>query len=438
MKISEFTKIVPVSNNKYAVYNTLLCDVVYLDSEEKNRLEHLNLFPNEIEILSKSGVIVNSEEKDILASKELIDNYKILHKHVNVMYLITSNCCNLACRYCFIENNENCNGSSQLMSEKIAMTAVKKFVDYIQRNNVSDGTIIFYGGEPTINYDIIEVVLEYIKDKTPRLKTVMVSNGTLITEKIAMSLSKYGVELGISIDGPKEINDNNRVFVNSQNSVYDSVIKSVDILKKHHVDFGLSITISEDVLSNADTVLDWLVSLNIKKIAYNLLHYTSDDKSWNEYYEKASDFLIKSHEYLSPQKIYDGRLFRKINSFSNSAFNFADCAAIGASQITIKPNGNVCVCHSDAKTNENVIGNIITDNIDNMLENPEVDFWKRRSTVFYDECLHCEALFICGAGCPMQSKILFGNRKCIDKAFCIHSKKSMKWLLEVGLIKGGE
>lgn len=438
MKLSEYTKIVPVSNNKYAVYNTLLCDVIYMDSEEKKRLESLDLFQDEIETLHKSGIIVKSENTDVLALTELKTNYKNLHEYVNVMYLITSNCCNLACRYCFIENNEKCNGSSLLMSKEIAMAAVRKFVDYIKKNKISDGTIIFYGGEPTINYNTIETVLEYLKDKSPNIKKVMVSNGTLITKELALSLKKHNVELGLSIDGPKEINDLNRVFANSKDSVYDAVLKAVSTLKEYNVDFGLSITISQDVISNADSVLDWLASLNIKRIAYNLLHYTSNDKSWEEYYENASNFLIKSHERLSPLKILDGRIFRKINSFSNSAVNFADCAAIGASQITIKPNGDVCVCHSDAKTNENVIGNVLIDRIDDMLKTSEVDFWQNRGTVFYEECLHCEAFFICGAGCPMQSKSLFGDRKCIDKAFCIHSKKSMKWLLEVGAMKGGE
>ena len=62
--------------------------------------------------------------------------------------------------------------------------------------------------------------------------------------------------------------------------------------------------------------------------------------------------LIESYELLNPLDIRDGRLARKIDSFTDNNFKFADCATVGANQLTVKPNGDVTVCHGYCKTDK--------------------------------------------------------------------------------------
>ena len=179
-----------------------------------------------------------------------------------------------------------------------------------------------------------------------------------------------------------------------------------------------------------DEVLDWLSELGVNSIFYNLYHYSDYNEDWEKYYIEASKFLLKSFERLSKSGIHDGRLNRKIESIIDSEFKFADCAAIGGNQLTIKPNGDVCVCHAYFKTDEYVIGNISKNTIDELRSTKEFEFWKNRASLKNEECLKCEALFSCGGGCAMQSEALFGSRDKIDKPFCIHTKESLKWLLQ--------
>ena len=82
------------------------------------------------------------------------------------------------------------------------------------------------------------------------------------------------------------------------------------------------------------------------------------------------------------------------------------------------------------KIDKYTIGNIKDIDYDDVLNSEEINFWKKRLPIYTEECLKCEALFCCGGGCPNRSEILFGERKQIDKVFCIHTKRILYWYLE--------
>lgn len=90
---------------------------------------------------------------------------------------------------------------------------------------------------------------------------------------------------------------------------------------------------------------------------------TLTNLEWENYYKKVSEFLIESYEKLTNKGTPDGRLMRKIDSFINKEFKFTDCGASGLNQITIKPNGTICVCHGEHKNYEIDLRNIMKDSI---------------------------------------------------------------------------
>lgn len=431
MILSKFYKKVKIKDNLYAIYNSLIMDVIYADRSNIEKIEKFKVTLKEKTKLKDSGIYVKSHIIDEEALLKLKERYERVTGKVHIMYFILSSACNLGCKYCFIENCQFNNKKEINMKRKTALTALEKYTHYLKKNNLK-GLIIFYGGEPMINWEVIESVLNYAKKIDAPIDFSMVTNATLLTPDKIKFLAEHKVEIGISIDGPKSLNDKNRIYRHGNKSVYDEIIKKFPTLKMEHCKFGLSITVSEDFLDQQDEVLIWLEKLNISSIFYNLYHYTSFDENWQEYYEKASKFLLKSYGVLSRKNIYDGRLIRKIDSVVNNEFKFSDCGAIGGNQLAIKPNGDICICHGYLKTDKYVIGNINKNSINEVLETEEIRFWRQRNTLNNKECLNCDALFICGGGCAIQAEALFGNRNEIDKPFCIHTKESLKWILKNG------
>lgn len=428
MQLSKFFHAIPINNEIYAIYNSLLMDIIFVSKEEYTDIVLLRAV--DIDTLKEYGIYVEDESRDEDALLIMQKEYEKLNRKIEIMYFIVSTGCNLKCKYCFEEESKHNNHSEINMSYDIAMTAAKKYVEYLERHDIEKPQVIFYGGEPLVNWDIVKSVINYISSCNSKVKFNIVTNGTLIDDEKAKYISEHDVEVGISLDGPKCINDYNRIFRVGNNSVYDTVMKRIDILKNHKCKYGLSITISQALIDSKDKVLEWLKTSGLQSIFYNLYHYGEVSDTWEDFYNEMSNYLIESYNNLSTIGIADGRLNRKIDSLLDNKIKFSDCAAVGVNQLTIKPNGDVIVCHGYVKTDKYVLGNIKDKSIEELAYSEGTNIWKNMAPIYNEECLKCDSLYICGGGCSMQSEALFGGVQNIDRAFCIHSKKSLYWLLE--------
>lgn len=429
MQLSSFVKIKEVRKGIYAVYNTLLMEVLYITELELEDLKNFTFDYDTKNEYLKYGIIVESEKKDKEALKSVTTRFASMEKEIDVLYLILSSGCNLACRYCFIENsiyNNKCEINMPLSTVEVA---VNKYCDYVIKYKIPKPLIIFYGGEPLVNWKAIAKTVSIVRNKQVNMDYSIVTNATLLDEEKIKFLVENDVEIGISIDGPKELNDKNRIYRDSDESVYEEVTKKIKLLQKYNAKFGLSITVSNDFLAHKEEALNWISNYGVSDIFYNLYHFTKKD-DWEEYYQQACKFLLESYERLSKQGIHDGRIQRKIDSFFNGTFKFADCASIGANQLTIKPNGDLCVCQGYLKSDKYVLGNINTMELDEVAYSDEYDFWAKRSPINNKKCLECEAIFVCGGGCAMQAEALFGDRSEMDIPFCNHTKTALDWLIQ--------
>lgn len=429
MQLSSFVKIKEVRKGIYAVYNTLLMEVLYITEPELEDLKNFTFDYDTKNEYLKYGIIVESEKKDKEALKSVTTRFASMEKKIDVLYLILSSGCNLACRYCFIENsiyNNKCEINMPLSTVEVA---VNKYCDYVIKYKIPKPLIIFYGGEPLVNWKAIAKTVSIVRNKQVNMDYSIVTNATLLDEEKIKFLVENDVEIGISIDGPKELNDKNRIYRDSDESVYEEVTKKIKLLQKYNAKFGLSITVSNDFLAHKEEALNWISNYGVSDIFYNLYHFTKKD-DWEEYYQQACKFLLESYERLSKQGIHDGRIQRKIDSFFNGTFKFADCASIGANQLTVKPNGDLCVCQGYLKSDKYVLGNINTMELDEVAYSDEYDFWAKRSPINNKKCLECEAIFVCGGGCAMQAEALFGDRSEMDIPFCNHTKTALDWLIQ--------
>lgn len=428
MKLSRFFKSIKFEENVYAVFNNLLMDIFFVDTEEHEKI--ISLTSNNTVELCRAGIYVDDDEQDEKALQLLRKEYSMLNRKVEILYFIVTTGCNLRCKYCFEENSQFNNHCEKNMSIETALVAAQKYLDYLENEDIESPQVIFYGGEPLANWSVVKKVVEFMASKNHKIKFNIVTNGTLINQEIATFIAQYDIEVGISLDGPKAINDANRVFRTPEKSVYDSVMEKIKILQDKQVRYGLSITISENLLERKEDVIDWIKNSNLSSVFYNLYHYGEKTDKWKNFYNDMSDYLTESYDNVAHLGIADGRINRKVDSLLDQRFKFSDCAAVGANQLTIKPNGDVIICHGYVKTNKYVLGNIINQSISELINHPQSNMWINNAPIYNDKCINCEAIYICGGGCSMQSETLFGGIRNVDEAFCIHSKKSLIWLLK--------
>lgn len=435
MKISQYVTIYPLKNS-YAYYHSLKMKPVYLTEIEHNILQAGN--PN-YESLSretldalKQNLILVEDETNLI---EFVRR-NIPAPYISLAYFILNESCNLACRYCFLGNGNNANKiPTPLMSKETADSALKYFAFQTRQDAeqfADEKEIIFYGGEPLINFPTLKFVVnrahEYIAEGllSPKLKFSVVTNGILLDADKIEFFRRNNIAVSISLDGATE-NDNSARVDKIGKNVFNTVVEKIYLARKLGLNLGLSVTITPSLLDNLADFIKFLRRTEINSVCFNILHEVETFNISEDYYRRATEFIISFYEKTKDIPIYEERFGRKLNTFITGGIYYSDCAATSGSQIVIKPSGEVGICHG---CREYFIVDI--NSRADLRENNTFAEWSKLIPIYQAECLKCEALGFCGGGCPINARNTTANGTIhsIDRAFCTHSKLILKYLIE--------
>ena len=368
---------------------------------------------------------------------------KIPAPAINVCYMIMSEQCNLACKYCFLGNND-CEKRGNFLLEKMSVEtaeqAIKFFIRQIKESGLdtekNKPVLIFYGGEPLVNYDVLEYIAKRINElrnverSIRNIEMSMVTNGLLLDEDRIIRLHELGVSIAISIDGFTEEANSMRVDVAGK-PVFSRILEKLDLCKKIGVNVSLSVTLSEETIKNTKDILKLVEKYDIKAFGFNIMMSSDTFVLPNSYNEAAAQFIIDEFIELRERGIYEDRMMRKLKAFSKSQVYFSDCAATAGGQIVIAPDGRVGICHGCLHNKQYFVANI---NDDDFIAVKDKNFieWSQLTPLNHEECMDCPALGICGGGCPVNAMYLKpGNTiHSLDERFCVHSKKTLEFFIK--------
>lgn len=234
---------------------------------------------------------------------------KILTKPVT--FQVTDDC-NLRCSYCYQINKG---------IRKLDIETAKKFIDgllsgkydnYISINN-SPGIILeFIGGEPFLEIDLIDQIVDYFLEQALLLRHQwanyyrigICSNGVLYRDsRVQKFLEKHKKELSFSVtlDGNKELHDSCRVFDNGSGSydlAYDACIDWID--KGNFM--GSKITIAKENLDYLSEAILHMIDLGYKEINSNCVY----EADWNKDDAlKLYNQMVILADYILDNDIYD-------------------------------------------------------------------------------------------------------------------------------------
>ena len=152
--------------------------------------------------------------------------------------------CNLDCTYCWAPGkNENTR-----MSLSIFENALKQV---LTQKKLSRLDILWLTGEPLIvGLEYYKSAVSICKGMVPghlNLRFIVQTNGTLINDEWASFFKENDFTVGVSIDGPKKIHDQQRVN-RSGNSSFELAINGINCLVKHGVKGGALCVITRNTL----------------------------------------------------------------------------------------------------------------------------------------------------------------------------------------------
>lgn len=379
--------------------------------------------------------IKNNSFKTFHISKEFIQ--KKVGNISNIIFEVTQKC-NLSCLYCTYNDNYQFSrrNSTKEMNLETAIQAfdlIKEEINYKKHKEVA---ISFYGGEPFLNWKLIEAIVNHSYKVFDKWKITfnITTNATVLNQKIINFLIRHNFLLMVSLDGPQKINDAKRIYHNGKGSFTD-IEHTLKCIKKTNENYYYKKVMISSVHSkdlDFNDVLHYftteeLVNKNLMKFGFVNELDTDYYKRYPFNYEKKNKstrktFLsiinkLENRKELSPIEeviLNDATSIEKELRRVRNPLLGGTC--IFDSRVFIDVDGNFHVCE---KINNNFsIGNIRTGFDYDYMKELFVEYLK-----LCEQCLKCEVRFFCTRCLVHMAK---DGVLQMDKNFCKLKKHNFK------------
>lgn len=322
--------------------------------------------------------------------------------------IIVTNRCNLKCKYCY-EKVKNSRDLSTDLVDKIILFIKSEVYKY----NPKKIKIIFHGGEPTLNFDIIKYVIKSLEDNVTLPKIYeMTSNGFLIDDETKNYIYKNDINLSISIDGKKNDNDVNRVDKNGQGT-YLQVINNIISMINMNINIRCRMTVTKSNILNLTDNINGLVEKGIVNFAIALDFF--EDK-WNQ--DEYNELLLSLRELKTRYK--SSNITISLIDDLNTLSEKSDCLG-GVSSFTFDANGDVYPCLFAINHERFLLGNLNKDTYTHIRNKGKTLCQERHLTQSF--CNKCTAEKICdGNRCKILSYIVKGDYSLPVESLCITTR----------------
>jgi uncharacterized protein len=330
---------------------------------------------------------------------------------VNCILKIT-HYCNFSCKYCYYEHEMQ--SKSSHMDLGIAKKLIKNIADDTFYKNVC---FHLHGGEPLIlglDYlrELVNLQKEFLTEKsyTNNIQT----NGSLITEEIISFIKENGIHIAISIDGPKHINDKNRVFKNGQGT-YEKIVKNIKLLSDHGVKFSIA-AVYKEFVKDVSEMYSFLKSFDcLQKVDFLASKvYVAGSQNYGHFLSDIFDIWFNDSECEFDIRILS-IITQNLLGLGNNLCMFKEVCVTQVHGISIDPYGNAYPC-DNINYNYCLLGNIENESITNLLvNNPIRNRLKKMQLKRIESHRFCKWYPYCFGGCPTHfNEITKTNAYCAD------------------------
>ncbi|MEX1308082.1 MAG: radical SAM protein, partial [Eubacteriales bacterium] len=152
------------------------------------------------------------------------DDIKSFDPVAKALCLNVTTGCNLRCEYCFAS-------AGHVPHENMSFEVAKQALEFLissseDRINLE---VDFFGGEPTLNFDVIKQTVEYGRQREgetgKKFRFTVTTNGYYLTDEMLNFFDAEMKNIVISMDGRKEIHDKIRITAGGGPS-YDRVLEN--------------------------------------------------------------------------------------------------------------------------------------------------------------------------------------------------------------------
>ncbi len=337
--------------------------------------------------------------------------------------------CNIACTYCYLPHR----GDRSVMSrETLRATFERVFASGWLAPALS---VIWHAGEPlalpVAYYREAFDLIETMRPKELRLRHAIQTNGMLITPTWCELFRECHVDVGVSVDGPRQLHDAHRRS-RSGRGTFDRTMAGIRLLRQHGVDFHVITVLSQDSLDDPDGLVDFYVGEGIDQVCFNVEESEGDHRSGlfaePDLRRRFGDFLgrfwrrARQRGQLSFIREIDAMLPRVLRP---DEVSMANEQVVPFGMLNVAYNGDVSSFSPEllglknAEYDDFIIGNVHTHSLGDMRTSATMRLMARDIARGVESCRqNCEYFSVCGGGAPINKLSENGSFASDRTKFC--------------------
>lgn len=318
----------------------------------------------------------------------------------NIALFVTQKC-NLRCVYCY--GGDGSYGSEGEMGQTTARRAVDWLLE--QSKQVKKLGIGIFGGEPLMNFPVVKDVVLYAEKRGAETGKVVhfevATNASLLDKGKIAFFKEHDIDVQVSLDGPKQVQDAQRPFRGGKGSYEATVPRIKELLEALPESGCRAILVAPTDPQQVKDALHGIGFLSTSITpASRSLHAKGDnfERSMSglvAMFESEIEDLLENIKSQDAQKLerdwLSGSWSVTIPDFLNEQIRDFPCGA-GRKFVGVSTSGDVFLCHRFVGMDEYRLGTIFNGNLNR-------GDYQESPLTFVEKCSRCFARYLCGGGC---------------------------------------
>jgi len=360
-----------------------------------------------VEQLRKLGILIGPET-DNKSYKRTAP--RSLRSITHFAIFITSKC-NLQCAYCYAKGGDE----GKTISREIWRLAMDHFFSTLDPGRAQEQTdresvnlAIHGGGEPTVEFAVLkEIVAEFLaRARAVGLKPSvrMGTNGTY-NDSVHQWIMENNIQVNISLDGPRDIQNRLRPFRSGQPS-YDAVVRNLKALVRAGRHVYVRATVTSETVDFMEETIELAKHLGIAKVHFEPVSLTgrcaASGVARPDPQRFADNFL---RCFLRGLTLDVAVRYSGLRCFDPRHQQF--CAACGKN-FCVTLDGNVTTCYEVLDCKDPAASTIFIGKVDPIqsrvvLDHAHIEQLEQRVAENMEACKNCFLRYQCAGDCPLKS-----------------------------------
>jgi len=320
--------------------------------------------------------------------------------------------CNLDCRYCYytMKPDELYPGVQRF---RMADEVLRQYTHQYLEAMPTRCEFGWQGGEPLLaGKDFFRRAVAWQKEFARPGQTVsngLQTNATLLDDEWADFLARHKFLVGVSIDGPPQVHDANRVDRRGR-PTSRRVWRGLQRLRDHGAEFNVLVTINSTNAPHAGNIYRYFVNRNIHYLQFipilERVPGTDEPADFSCTAEQYGRWMLEVFEQWLDRDVgrvsvrfIDDALHVLLYGRASTCVHAERCA----SAHIVEWNGDVYACDHFVFPQWR-LGNLMETPLVEVLQNPRLEAFAALKTDLPEACRDCEFLPFCRGGCPKHHR----------------------------------